>query len=131
MEKYNKKFFNKLQNLELPPGLFEKIVLAIKKEKEFQKTKRLLFSFLFLSIVSIAAMPFSFGMLMNQLKNSGIFYFVSATIGEFGTFVILWQDFTLAILESLPIVEIIFFTTNLIIFFFAVRFFLNQKKLLA
>ena len=130
MEKDNKKFLNRFQNLEPPPELFDRIILAIKREQEFQKTKRLLFGFLFLFVVSLVATPFSFRMLVSQAKNSGILYFISTAVYDFGTFLNFWKDFSLAILESLPIVEIIFFATNLIIFLFTIRFFLGREKFL-
>jgi hypothetical protein len=130
MGKDNKKFFNRLQNLEPPPELFNRIILAIKREQELEKTKRLLFGFLFLFVVSLVATPLSWRMLVSQAKNSGILYFISTAVYDFGTFLNFWKDFSLAILESLPIVEIIFFATNLIIFLFTIRFFLSREKLL-
>jgi hypothetical protein len=130
MGKDNKKFFNRLQNLEPPPELFDRIILAIKREQELEKTKRLLFGFLFLFVVSLVATPLSWRMLVSQAKNSGILYFISTAVYDFGTFLNFWKDFSLAILESLPIVEIIFFATNLIIFLFTIRFFLSREKLL-
>jgi hypothetical protein len=130
MKKNNEKFFNRFQNLEPRPELFDRIILAIKREQEFQKTKRSLFGFLFLFVVSLVATPFSFRMLVSQAKNSGIFYFISTAVYDFGTFLNFWKDFSLAILESLPIVEIIFFATNLIIFLFTIHLFLSRKRLL-
>jgi len=129
MEKDNKKFSNQLLDLEPSPELFDRIILAIRKEKELRKTKRLLFGFLFLSIFSISIMPLSCKMLINQMRNSGIFYFISTAVSDLETFLIFWQDFIFAILESLPIVEIVFFVTNLIIFLFAICFFSNRQKL--
>jgi hypothetical protein len=130
MEKDNKKFLNRLQNLEPPPELFDRIILAIKREQELKKTKRLLFGFLFLFVVSLVATPLSWKMLVSQAKNSGILYFISTAVYDFGTFLNFWKDFSLAILESLSIAEIIFFATNLIIFLFTIRLFLSRKRLL-
>jgi hypothetical protein len=130
MEKDNKKFFNRFQNLEPPPELFDRIILAIKREQELEKTKRLLFGFLFLFVVSLVATPLSFRMLVSQAKSSGTLYFISTAVYDFGTFLNFWKDFSLAILESLPILEIIFFAANLIIFLFTIRFFLSREKFL-
>jgi hypothetical protein len=129
MEKDNKKFFNRLQNLEPRPELFDRIILAIKREQELQRIKKLQFGFLFLSIFSISIMSFSWKMLINQMINSGIFYFVSTVVSNLAIFLNFWQDFIFAILESLPIVEIILFATNLIIFLFTIHFFLSRKRL--
>jgi hypothetical protein len=75
-------------------------------------------------------MPFSWKMLINQMINSGIFYFVSTAVSNLAIFLNFWQDFIFAILESLPIVEIILFAINLIIFLFTIRFFLGREKFL-
>jgi len=129
MEKDYKKSFKRLQDPEPPPGLFDRIILAIKREQELQKTKRLLFGFLFLLIISTITTPLSFKVLIIQAKNSGILYFVSTAISDFGIFLTLWQDFSLAILESLPVTAIIFFIASLILFLFSIRLFLYRKGL--
>jgi hypothetical protein len=82
--------------VEPPKGLFDRIILAIKQEQELRKTKRLLFSFLFLLVASLVATPLSWTMLVSQVGESGILYFVSAALSDLGTFLALWQDFGLA-----------------------------------
>lgn len=124
------KLFSHLKSAELPGSLFDRIILAIKREQELQQTKRLLFSFLFLLIVSLIATPFSWAMLSSQAKSSGIIYFISTAVNNFGTFLTLWQDFGLAIAESLPVVGITVFVLNLILVIFAIRLFLYKKRLL-
>jgi len=124
------KIFSHLKPAEPAAGLFDRIILAIKREQELQKTKRLLFGFLSLLIVSFISMPFSWMLLVQQLKNSGILYFISAAISDFGIFLALWQNFALAILESLPIVAIVIFTVNMALVLFTVRLFLYRKRLL-
>ncbi len=130
MRKAYEKLFTHLIPLEPPAGLFDRIVLAIKREQELQRTKRLLFSFLFLLVASFIATPLSWTMLVNQVENSGILYFFSAAFSDFGTFLALWQDFSLAILESLPIMGIVAFLISIGIALFTLRLFLHRKRLL-
>jgi len=130
MKKDYRKSFKELQDPEPPPELFDRIILAIKREEKLRQTKRLLVGFLFLLIISSVTTPLSFKILITQAKNSGIFYFVSSAISDFGIFLALWQDFSLAILESLPVMAIIFFMFSLILFLFTIRFFLYQKKII-
>lgn len=111
-------------------GLFDRIILAIKREQELRHTRKLLFSFLFLLVVSLVATPLSWTMLVSQVENSGILYFISTAISDFRTFLALWQDFSLAILESLPIVGIAAFTISIGIAFFTLRLFLYKKRML-
>ncbi len=125
IKKYEK-LFEKLEPAEPPAGLFDKIILAIKREQELGQKRRLLLVFLSLLIVSTVAIPFSGAILVNQLKSSGVFYFILAAISDFGLFLAFWQEFSLAILESLPIFGIIFFFLSLTIFVFTIRLFLYK-----
>jgi hypothetical protein len=124
------KIFSHFKEVELPAGLFEKIILAIKREQELQRTKRLLFSFLFLLVVSLITTPLSWTMLSSQVKSSGILYFISTAVSDFGTFLAFWKDFVLAIVESLPVAGITVFVLNLILAVFTIRLFLYKKRLL-
>jgi hypothetical protein len=130
MGKDNKKLLNRFQNLEPHPELLDRIILAIKREHEFQKTKKLLFGFLFLFFISLMATPFSYRMLVSQAKNSGTFYFISTAVSDFEIFLAFWKDFSLAILEVLPVTEIIFFSICLEISIFTFRLFLKNKNLI-
>jgi hypothetical protein len=113
-----------------PSGLFDRIILAIKKEQELRKTKKLLFGFLFLLIVSTVATPVSWIVLRNQIESSGLRYFILAAFSNFGTFLSLWQDFSLAILESLPFVAMTIFAISLGVSVFTFRLFFYKKRLL-
>lgn len=119
-----------IESVEPPAGLFDKIILAIKREQELRQTQRLLFSLSFLLIVSFITIPFSWKILVNQAESSGISYFISTALSDFGTFLFLWREFSLAILESLPIVGILFFVISLGITVFTLRLFLYKKRLL-
>jgi hypothetical protein len=130
MPKDYEELFTHIKPKEPPEGLFDRIILAIKREKENRQTKRLLFGFLLLLIVSFVATPLSLTILLNQIKTSGIFYLISTAVSDFGTFLVVWKDFILAILEFLPITEIITFLISLGICLFTLRLFLYRKKLL-
>lgn len=118
------------ETIEPPAGLFDRIILAIKKEQELKKARKILITFLLLLIVSSVAVPFSWKILVNQIESSGISYFVSVALSDFHTFFIFWKDFSLAILESLPITGIIIFALSLGIFLFTLRLFLYKKRTL-
>lgn len=128
-EKYRKSSIH-LEPAEPSAGLFDRIILAIKREQELQQTKRLLFGFSFLLVASFVIMPFSWQMLVNQVESSGISYFISTAVSDFGTFLVLWQDFGLAILESLPLTGMMFFAISLGMSIFTLRLFLHRKRLL-
>jgi len=130
MKQNFEKLFSYLKSAEPPVGFFNRIIFAIKREQELQHTRRLLFGFFSLLVVSFITIPLSWIILVNQVKSSGISYFISTAIGDFSTFIIFWKDFSLAILESLPITGIIFFTISAGISLFTLRLFLYKKRLL-
>ncbi len=130
MRKDYEKLFTRLKPEEPPLGLFDRIILAIKREQELRHTKRLLFGFLILLVASFVATPFSWAILASQVNDSGIFYFVIAALSDFKNFLAFWQDFGLAILESLPIMGIMAFTISIGMNLFILRLFLHKKRLL-
>jgi len=130
MRKDYEKLFTHIKPEEPPAGLFDRIILAIKQEQELQHTKRLLFSFLFLLVASLIATPLSWSILINQIESSGILYFISTALSDFGTFLVLWKDFSLAILESLPLAGMMIFAISLGMSIFTLRLFLYKKRLL-
>jgi hypothetical protein len=130
MEDEYKNFFDDPQETEPPVGLFEKIIFAIEREEQLKKTRKLFFSFLFLLVISLIVTPYSWMILINQVKSSGIIYFLSTAITDLKTIFTFWQDFLLAIVETLPLVEIMFFLISLGICLFTLRLFLYKKGLL-
>lgn len=130
MKKDFEKLFSHIRPAEPPAGLFDRIILAIKREQELRQSRKLLFVFLSLLIISSAAVPFSWNLLINQIKSSGIFYFISTAAGNFNVSLNLWQDFSLAILESLPVTGFVIFGISLGMLIFTLRLFLYRKKLL-
>jgi hypothetical protein len=130
MRKDYEKLFTYLKPMEPPAGLFDRIILTIKQEQERQKTKKLLFGFFSLLLISFIAMPFSWNLLIDQAKSSGTFSFISAAVSNFQVFFTLWKEFSLAILESIPIVGLMAFIINITLLIFTVRLFLYKKRLL-
>lgn len=130
MRKDYEKLFTHLKPAEPSAGLFDKIILAIKREQELQHTKRLLFGFLFLLVISFITTPISWTILVNQIEGSGVSYFISTAVSDLGTFMAMWQDFGLAILESMPITGMLVFAISLGVSIFTLRLFLYRKRLL-
>jgi hypothetical protein len=130
MRKDYEKLFDHLNSIEPPRGLFDRIILAIKREQELQHTRRLVFGFFILLVISFIATPFSWTLLVEQVESSGVLYFISTAVSDFSVFFTLWKDFSLAVLESLPIAAIAVFTVNMALVLFTLRLFLYRKRLL-
>jgi hypothetical protein len=130
MRKDYEKLFTHLEPPEPPAGLFDRIILAIKRERELRNTKRLAFGFLALLVVSLTAAPFSWTLFAGQIQDSGMLQFIEVALSDIGVFFASWQDFSLAIAESLPIMGIAIFAVNMILAVFTLRLFLYKKRLL-
>jgi len=123
-----KKIFFRQQFEKPSDGLFDKIIFEIGK-KEINRQRRLVLGILFLLIISFFTMPFSWMIFMNQVKDSGISYFISTALSDIGLFFSFWQDFTLVILDLLPTGGLVAILFSLAIFLFALRqLFLYKKK---
>lgn len=130
MRKDFEKLFSHLDPPEPPEGLFDRITLAIRREQELRQTRRSVYSLFILMSVSLTAAPFSWALLRDQVESSGILYFLSTMANDLGIALALWQDFGLAILESLPITGLIVFSVNIVLAIITVRLFLYKKGLL-
>ncbi len=130
MEKDYKKLFTHLTPPEPPAGLFDRILLAIKREQELRNTKRLALGFLTLLTASLIVAPFSWTLFSGQMAESGVLQFISIATSDLGTFLSLWPDSIMAVAESLPIMGIVLFTINIILAVFTLRLFLYKKRLL-
>jgi hypothetical protein len=128
MRNGDEKFFTHLETPEPPAELFDKILLAIKREQELRKTKRLTFGFLALLLLSFATIPFSWMIFASQIKDSGMLQFIEVALSDLGAFFNSSQDFILAIAESLPPIGIAIFTVNIILALFTLRLFLSKKR---
>ena len=124
------KLFTHLEPSEPPAGLFDRILLAIRREQELRNTRRLAFGFLALLVISLTAAPFSWTLFAGQIQDFGMLQFIEVALSDLGAFFASWQDFSLAIAESLPVMGIAIFTVNMILAVFTLRLFLYKKRLL-
>ena len=130
MRKDYEKLFAHLEPPEPPAGLFDRILLAIRREQELRNTKRLAFGFLALLVISLTAAPFSWTLFAGQIQDSGMLQFIEVALSDLGAFFASWQEFSLAIAESLPVTSITVFAVNIILAVFTLRLFLYKKRLL-
>ena len=130
MRKDYEKLFTHLEPPEPPAGLFDRILLTIRREQELRNTKRIAFGFLALLVISLTAAPFSWTLFAGQIQDSGMLQFIEVALSDLGAFFASWQEFSLAIAESLPVMGIAIFAVNMILAVFTLRLFLYKKRLL-
>ena len=131
IEKDNfEKLFSRLNPPSPKAGLFDNIILDIRKKEGEKRGKRLFFEFLFLAFLSLATIFISGAVFITQITNSGVSYFVSTALSDLSVFFGLWQEFILAILELFPLSSLIIFLSSFLFFIFVLRFFIYKKNIL-
>jgi hypothetical protein len=115
-----------------PSGeLFGRIISAIRREEEMRRSKRKAISFLLCFAVSAIIAPISFSMLPAELERTGFIYYVSTAISDLGVFMVLWKDFSLAIIESLPLLVLAICAMSIVAILFTLRMFLRDRKVIS
>lgn len=123
---YQKKFISP----EPPAGLLEKIIYRIHEERRLLNFKRRIIFFSVGLIGSIVALIPSFRALKGGLVESGFIKFLSLLFSDFGVVMTCWQNFALALLESLPTINIIVFLVVIFIFFGSLKFLVRDIKII-
>ena len=126
----NRKIFSSLYPAEPSAGLFDRIIMAIRREQELKHTKKLAVLLFCLLVFSVSFAPFSTAIFARQLEYSGITYFVSAAVSDLSAFFAFWNDYVLAVLESFPIAGLIAFSINIALALFTIRLFLHERRFL-
>ena len=101
---------------EPPADLFHKIITRIKEEHRLMSIRRRIFVFSSLSIISIIALIPAFGWVQKSFTESGFFQFLSLIFTDTSVVLAYWKSFTLALIESLPIITLSVFLTVLSVF---------------
>lgn len=130
MSKDDHRYPAPFESPEMPAGLFDKIILAIRREHELRHTRKLAYGFITLLFISFSAAPFSWAFFSKEITQSGTLYFISTALADFKIFLNLWQDFGLAIIESLPVAGLTILILNTILAVFTIRLFLYRKRVL-
>ena len=111
-------------------GLLDKIIMAIGRESELRHTRKIAYGFLVLLFISTSSAPFSWSFFSKELTQSGVIYFISTAFIDFKTLLTFWQDFGLAVIESLQIAGLTIFILNMALAIFTTRLFLHRKRVL-
>jgi len=117
------KLFTKLETVEPPPGLLEKITGRIERDRNLSIRRRIII-FATSTLCSAAAFILALGMFRDGLAESGFTYFFSLLFSDFGIVVSYWKSFSMSLLETLPILSLTLLSAILLVF-------LESLKLLA
>ncbi|MFA6421818.1 MAG: hypothetical protein WCV92_00205 [Candidatus Buchananbacteria bacterium] len=111
-------------------GLFYKIINRIEEEKKLRKIrKKIIYSSLLFSCSLIAVVPAIISLWTN-LDSSGFNSFASLLFSDSGMIFVYWQSFSLALLETLPVINLILVLAVAMGILTSLRFlFKNIKKI--
>ncbi len=124
MRKDYEKLFSHLKSPEPPDGLFEKIILRLRKEQKLISLKRRLIIFSIGLIGSAVAFISAFQAVQKGFTESGFIEFLSLLFSDAGVIMTYWQNFALSLLETFP-------TMSLVALLAIGLIFLESLKLLA
>lgn len=137
MRKDYEKLFTHLEPPEPPTGLFDKIMSRIHEEEQIMSIKKRLFLFSITVLVSTGAFIPVINAFQADFAQSGLVQFLSLLSSDLGAVMASWQDFGLAILESVPVMSISAFLFTLLVFLWslkhlaqAIRVVFNQPQLI-
>jgi len=128
MNKYYEKIFTNLKSPEPPENLFNKVMSRIRQEKNLLTVKRRMAVFSAGLISSAVAIIASFRVVESEMIKSGFIQFASLIFSDMGTVLSNWQNFVLALLESLPVVSIAVFLLTIFAFLQSLKFLARDSK---
>lgn len=112
----NKQLFSTHLPPEMSDRLLSKIIGRIKEERRNLSIKQRLIIFsIGLTFSSLAFMP-TFRLVQNDLQISAFGQFLSLLISDGATMLIYWKNFSMTLLESLPVMSLAIFVAVIYIF---------------
>ena len=109
-------------------GLLEKIMRRIRREQRLLLLKRSIIYLVGLA-GSMAAFVPTFRMVKTGLIESGFIQFFSLLFSDLNIVMAHWQNFALALLESLPVMDIIVFAVVIVVFLESLKFLAKDMKI--
>lgn len=129
MRKDYKELFTHLEPPEPPAGLFNKIMARIREEKLLLSIKKRLILFSAVILASVGILIPVVGAFQAEFSQSGFSQFLSLMFSDLGAVTANWQDFGLALLESLPATSLIAFLATLLVLLWSLKHFAQAIKI--
>jgi len=128
MFKEYEKLFTALKQPEMNPLLFNQVIHSIQKEKKLLIFKKRAIIFSVITFCSILMFLPSFRILQAELTKSGLMQFTSLLFSDFTIITNQWQNFSLSILEALPVLSLIMFLATALLFLESLKLFIRDFK---
>lgn len=128
MNQNYEKLFQYCSTPSAPEGLLDKIMDGISRQQRsfISKLKLAIFS---LGLVgSLTALFPVFKMVQSSMAETGFFQFVSLMFTDSQYVVSYWQNFTMSLLQSLPVINLAIFLAVIFIFLESLKFFVRNLR---
>ena len=116
-------------NSEVPAGLFEKILNRIHREQRIIVIRNTILICIAFFASLIAIVP-SFAMLSSDASQSGFLNFSSLMFSDSSVILTYWRSFSLALLETLPVISLAVFLLIVVVFLQSLRSLVKNLKTL-
>lgn len=116
-----------MKDIELPQNLRSNILLSIRLEEKKQ-AKQLLATSLFTAIISFGAIVVSIKYALLAFYHSSFYSYATLLLSDPDVVVQYWQEFSLALLESLPVVGIVICLVAVCVFLFSLKLFAQSQR---
>ncbi len=118
----NKHFISETRPNKPPKRLFWVIIERLKLEKNLKLFKEKFFVFLAILIISVVLVAAAFFIFNSELAESESGYLFSLLFSDTGIVLSYYKNFVLAILESMPVISIIFSLAAIVLVMISLRF---------
>ncbi|OGY41199.1 MAG: hypothetical protein A2Y82_02025 [Candidatus Buchananbacteria bacterium RBG_13_36_9] len=125
-----KELFKNILSIEPPNDLITKITLRIEEEKELRKIRRQFVIFIFSSAGSLGAIALIFYFVKLKMLETGFWQLLSLLFSDFKIILANWQNFSLALLETLPVPLIVSLLFCFLLFIISLKFLIKDIKIL-
>jgi len=110
--------FTHLTRLPAPHGLTGRIIARIAREEQ-RLARRLLVVSITALVLSLAGMVWALSAGYTAIMNTGLMHYISLLISDPSIVVSLWYQFTLTLIEALPLVALTVFVGATVVFLLA------------
>jgi len=121
--------FGKMDRREPPAGLLDAIILKI-NEKSLRMARIRFVFFTLLSLAALSAFIPAWQELRLEISQSGFLQFASLLFSDLGIVANYWQDFTMTMAESLPILGISAVLAAIFAFLISIKYMVRDRKLI-
>lgn len=116
-----------MEDIELPKNLRGNILLTIRLEEKKQ-AKQLLATSFFTAITSIGAIVVSLKYALFAFYQSSFYYYASLLLSDPDIVAQYWREFSLALLESIPVIGIVLCLAAVTAFLFSLKLFAESRR---